>query len=107
MQPIGGCSQPGKLHLSLASHTHHGGRQNECGLENSLGFVSARINLVVRCWASHYFLTLQVPRQHRAAHKNELECDHIPPFTNMIGMEQRVSKYLPRDMTHEIQRGYF
>lgn len=74
--------------VSLPSHTHHGGRQSECGLENSLGFVSARINLVVRCWASHFISSHCRFPVSTEQHINELECDHIPPFTNMIGMEQ-------------------
>lgn len=59
MQPIGGCVQPGKLHLALASGTPRGhqsenGTGNQVlGSENSLGFVSARINLV-QYWAPHF-----------------------------------------------------
>ena len=82
MQPIGGCSQPGKLHLSLASHTHHGGHQSEWHRESSaalreqLGFcLSMDQSGCAVPGLSLDFLTLQVPRQHRAGHKTKTNSD--------------------------------
>lgn len=82
MQPIGGCSQPGKLHLSRFSHTPLGTservwyRESSAGLREQLGFcLSTDQSGCAVLGLSLYFLILQVPRQHIAAHKTKTNSD--------------------------------